>query len=534
MSNAIVFAGEGSSGAGLEVHANRQGQFSLRNLAAGPWQVCAEQTSLGEGSGPSACRTVGVAANHTTTIELRLPPQVRSSGLVRGPSGRRLGSVQISASHETAHGGSTYDGATDLNGAWTLNGLPPGAYTVCISAEGASSAADPTGGRSTCLHHMFEVVAGADRIGVDHTLAPGGAVAGTITDSSGHPIVNAGVVLIRGRGLNPGYASTTSGRDGHFRMTGLTPGLYRVCGELDYASGTSTTGCRAHRVTVKAARVAKAGRVALQPASSLTVSVHDGSGHALSGVDVALLRACRGDGCSTQPVFSATKAVVATASQTTGLSGRAVFQGLRPGHYVACALAYYAASSAPVPATGFADKCGSSTFSVTVSRGQASSTALSLDPGAAVTGLVQDSQGNPLAGVAVHVGGSAAFDYTNEYGFDDPSFPSPRNDVRTDATGHYLIRSVAPGSRTVCGVAPPRLGVRRTCLSNKVSLTASTSTQAPTLVMNSATHAQRLSSAAPVSRPTIPTARLMPQSRRIPVINSTGWPEFRLLPQSKP
>jgi protocatechuate 3,4-dioxygenase beta subunit len=266
----------------------------------------------------------------------------------------------------------------------------------------------------------------------------------------------------------------------------------------------------------------------------VTVSVTDGAGHALSGVDVALLRACPFNGCSTQPVFSATKPVDTVASQTTGLSGRTVFRGLRPGHYVACALAYYAASSAPVPATGFADKCASGTFSLTVTRGQPASTTISLDPGAAATGLVHDSHGNPLPDVAVHIGRSAAFDYTNEFEFHDPSFPSPRNDIRTDATGHYTIRSIMPGTRSVCGAASRQLAVRRTCLSSPATLTASTSTQEPTLVMNAAMHAQRLSSAAPVRRLTIPTAPLLPEIRRIPVINSTGWPEFRLLPRSKP
>ncbi len=535
VSHAIVFASEGSSGAGFEVHTNRQGRFTLNNLAVGTWHVCAESVAAGGGGfGGDTCRTINVVANRTKTVELRLPPVGALSGLVRGPSGRRLGSVSISVTHQTAHGGWTYTTSSDLNGAWTVSGLHAGAFTVCISAEGASSAADPLGGRSTCLHRVFTVVAGTDRIGVDRTLAPGGAVSGTITDTTGRPVANAGVVFLR-RGNRPtGSTVTTSGRDGQFRMTGLTPGSYRVCGELDYASGSVTGSCLAHRVTVVAGKVTRGAHIKLPQATLLTVTVKDGAGHALSGVDVAVLRACLFNDCPTQPVFSTTTPVDTAASQTTGLSGRAVFQGLRPGHYVACALAYYAASSAPVPASGFADKCASGTFSLTIRRGQPAAALVSLDPGAAATGLVQDSHGNPLRGVAVHIGRSAAFDYRNEFEFDDPSFPSPRNDIRTDATGHYIIRSIMPGTRSVCGASSRRLGVRRTCLSSPASLTASSTTQEPTLVMNSAMHAQRLSSAPPETRQTIPTAPSLPENRRIPVINSTGWPEFRLLPRSKP
>ena len=535
ISRAVVLASAGGSNAGIIARTNRRGRFTLPNLSVGPWQVCAASGSADGGFGTVRCRQVTVSARHTTTVELRLPPAGALSGLVRGPSGRRLGSVGISAIHQTAHGFASYDGATDLNGAWTINGLPPGVYTICISAGGASSAADPTGGRSTCLHRKFHVVGEADRIGVDQTLAPAGAISGIVTDSSGNP-TRAGVVLSRGRGFNSTTVSTASARDGHFRMTGLTPGLYRVCAEQDYSIGTVTRHCLSHRVASVAGKVRNAGRIALPSATALTVSVTDGGGHALAGVDVAILRGCGQNFCSVQPVFSATHAVQVSASESTGIAGRAAFRGLRPGHYTACALAYYAASATSVPATGFADKCASKTFSLTLTRGSGSSAAISLEPGAAVTGLVQDSHGNAAPNVAVHGGGSAAFDYSNPYNFYDPLTPSPQNDVLTDASGHYVIRSIAPGSRRICGVPPRALHLKRGCLSSSVSLPASTTTQAPTLTLNSAGASSFGRSAVVFAqvRSLLPVARVFPQNRRIPVINSTGWPEFRLLPRSKP
>jgi hypothetical protein len=165
-----------------------------------------------------------------------------------------------------------------------------------------------------------------------------------------------------------------------------------------------------------------------------------------------------------------------------------------------------------------------------------SAAAISLDPGAAVEGIVHDSHGNPVPNVAMHVGSSAAFDYRNPYEFDDPMTPSPRNDIRTDATGHYLIRSIVPGSRTVCGVAPRAAKLKRGCLSGGVSVLASTTTQAPTLVLNpAASNSGAVARFAPLSNRMAPSApRTIPADQRIPVINSTGWPEFRLLPRSTP
>ena len=389
--HAVVIASAGSSGVGFASRADRNGRFTLDNLSVGPWMVCA---AAGQAFGAEACRRVTVSAQHTSTVTLHLPPVGALSGLVRGPSGHRLGSVDVSAIHDAAHGTDNYDTSSDLNGAWTFTGLPPGVYRVCISSQGSSSEADPLGGRSRCLGRSFHVLAGADRLGADVTLAAAGAISGTITNGAGKP-TRAGVVFYRGKGFNSVAVSTISGRDGHFRMTGLTPGLYRVCAGLTYSIGTDTFRCLSQRVAVVARKDTRGANIALPALTALTVSVTDSGGHPLAGVDVAILHRCGHNFCAVQPVFSTTNSVQVASSESTGIGGRAVFPALAPGDYAACALAYYATSSASVPKTGYADKCASNTFDITLTRGTHSAASISLDPGAAVTGIVQDSHGNP-------------------------------------------------------------------------------------------------------------------------------------------
>jgi hypothetical protein len=258
-------------------------------------------------------------------------------------------------------------------------------------------------------------------------------------------------------------------------------------------------------------------------------------------VDVAVLNACRsGEYCTSQPVFDKTAGVDVAASSVTDSAGRVRFHGLRPGRYVACALAYYAASaSVAVPETGYADKCSGHTFSLQVTRGGVATTTIALEPGAAVTGLVRNASGKALAAVAMHVATSSAFDYVSDDGFDDEELaPSPQSNVYTDATGRYTVRSVRPGTRGVCAVPPSDLGVQRGCLASPVDLPAGTTTAAPTLTLAAkAAHvgsraariarADRLAAAMPWSF-VRPRTRFLPASGRIPVINAAGMPEFRV------
>ncbi|HEY8301859.1 MAG TPA: carboxypeptidase-like regulatory domain-containing protein [Jatrophihabitans sp.] len=514
---------------GATGRSDARGHFALRKLSPGRYVVCAARASA------YACNHLRVAAGLTSTIALRFKPSGSLSGVVRNVHGDRLGQVSVEAAHFTATGGFAVGTSADDRGNWTLDGLPGGLYRVCFG--GGGSGRDPFGGRSGCIAPKVRVIDGRDRIGVDRTLAPGGALTGTVTDSAGKPVADAGVLVMRNSRYGGDESTVTTDSRGRYLATGLTPGTYRVCAELDYDTGGALSRCAA-RIAVAAKHTTQGIDLALPADAPLTATITDGSANPLSGVDVTLLSACRsGQYCTSQPVFSRTADVNVAASAVTGPDGTITFHGLRPGRYAACALAYYAASATTtVPSTGYADKCASSTYSLRVTRGGNAATGIALAPGAAVSGLVQNAAGGGLPGVSVRVARAAARDFSS-YGTFGGLYPSPLNDIVTGADGRYTVRSVAPGSRSVCGVPPRGLGVRRGCLADPVDLPAGTTTEAAALTLPAS--AQGLQAAARVSaNPAVmplgflrPQSPFLPSARRIPVVSSSGWPAYRLLPR---
>ena len=237
------------------------GSIYARNLlVVGPWHICAEPTSPDAGFSSDVCRSVHVAANRTAT-----DPVAAASYPAPSAAWSEVRPVDGSAASRSARPTRppTADRRTAARVTRTERGLSTAcrrARTRCASQRKVRRAQPirPADGRRVCIESSG-VVAGADRSGFDHTLAPGGAVSGTITDSSGRPDRERGCRVPSWRRFQPWNTSvTTSARDGHFRMTGLTPGSYRVCAELDYASGSVTGKCRLRRVTVVARKVTPA------------------------------------------------------------------------------------------------------------------------------------------------------------------------------------------------------------------------------------------------------------------------------------
>ncbi len=172
------------------------------------------------------------APSETSSIDFALAAAGGISGLVAElGSGTPLGGIEV-AVFDTAgeyHGADT----TASDGTYTITGLPSGTYHVTtvdapahvdqlfhslVCPGGGGYGCDPTTGDS------ITVTAPSTTGGVDFSLATGGVIEGTVTDTvTGLPVFS-DVALFNASGTLLSYGSTDG--VGHFATTGLPTGTY--------------------------------------------------------------------------------------------------------------------------------------------------------------------------------------------------------------------------------------------------------------------------------------------------------------------
>ncbi len=141
--------------------------------------------------------------------------------------------LQTSNAYRTRH-----RGATDDEGIYRITNVPPGNYTVMISAP-TFATAEQTGTQKTIIVNKGETVEN-----IDFALMRGGVITGKVTDSEGRPVIEEEVYVfpadVQTRQV---YFRNANGRTddrGVYRIFGLRPGSYRVAagqGEHDGFGG---------------------------------------------------------------------------------------------------------------------------------------------------------------------------------------------------------------------------------------------------------------------------------------------------------
>jgi protocatechuate 3,4-dioxygenase beta subunit len=183
----------------------------------------------GSGCDPTTGTPVAVALNTTTTgIDFSLDPGGAITGTVRdAASGDPLAYAPVRV--WDADGALVRSWSADSFGQYSVAGLADGTYFVTSSKSGYSQQlfdglpcagdCDRTAGTPVAVTHN------ATTPGVDFTLAPLGAIAGTITDTAGAPIYDAEIRVWNATGASIGYAYVYSGS---YQFTGLAPDTYFV------------------------------------------------------------------------------------------------------------------------------------------------------------------------------------------------------------------------------------------------------------------------------------------------------------------
>jgi hypothetical protein len=439
------------------------GRFSLRGVEAGNGsRVSARASGYG----------LGWASGDANAAELliQLAPALSFGGTVLSPDGKPVAGIEVRLERvedeeEGFNFRSLFDdhaATTDAGGRFLIDGLDPGVWAILARTDSASSSGQRVDLAQDVLDHVVR-------------LAPASVLTvGVTRDLDGAPIEDALVVLtsapepeqqhggpggprgreIRVRAGGPGGPQVSFGDDDQRLRTGpdgiaafadLPQGRYDLRVEADGYAHDS-------QILVRE-RGSQRVEMGLLPGADLRVTVEDGAGLPLPGVEVLA-----------KPADPALAGKADNQTRRTDDSGRAIFAGLAPGAWT---VDYRAAASVG----GFAFAGPNSSTTPTDAKSH-TEVPVMLVPGDAAEVVLQASglciptvsitrRGAVLAGAEVRLEAVAA----DDGGFRMPSFGGG---TRTDANGRARLQPSEPGEYELVVTPGSGLPERR----EKVTLTA--------------------------------------------------------------
>ena len=165
------------------------------------------------------------------------------TGVITGVTGGIIGgpaSSQVMVAPPPGQAIQLAPARTNGSGQFSFRDLEPGTYLFHASAEGyAQQEYSPRPGAQTAISASIDLTAGQTSKGTVFRLTPGGTLSGRVTGSSGEPLVNIEVSLLRsaydaeGRKTLQQRGTTQTNDRGEYRIFWITPGRY-------YLSAAST------------------------------------------------------------------------------------------------------------------------------------------------------------------------------------------------------------------------------------------------------------------------------------------------------
>ncbi|WP_270182938.1 carboxypeptidase regulatory-like domain-containing protein [Alkalihalobacillus sp. CinArs1] len=189
---------------------NEAGEFTFSNLVPGEYIVSATAPNYRVSTAGAT-----VVADQITSVDLTMQPNPSEmSGTITDPSGNPIpnATIQIIDTNGSILG----SGATDQSGQYVIGNLPPGSFSVIVSAQDFAST---TGG--------ITLTPGQTVTDADFVLIPDpGTIVGQVIDTSGNGISSATVII---RTFDNNQIKTlTTNEFGEFIVEGIAPGSYTV------------------------------------------------------------------------------------------------------------------------------------------------------------------------------------------------------------------------------------------------------------------------------------------------------------------
>ena len=267
---------------------------STRNDISQYYQNAADQTS--------ATLVVLSSGGAKSGVDAQLAAGTSISGHAYAGSGTGtpLKNVCVNVQAKSPAGSSNYYYAnTDASGAYVINHVPPitGGYTVQFRDCNlpATYVSQYYGGDYSGTTTTIAPRVDAPAQGIDAHLDLGGTIAGTVTDSGGHPITS-GLCATATMTGNPGkyYSGSSSQLDsaGRYTIPGLPTGSYTVSFDDCGAQRNDVAQTFATTVSVTLGQPTIGVNATMLPGTSISGAVYGGPGTAtpVSGVCVQVLK----------------------------------------------------------------------------------------------------------------------------------------------------------------------------------------------------------------------------------------------------
>ncbi len=393
------------------------GRFLLTDLRSGEWSFRAEA----EGYAHSAKVTLKLPSSEELALVLLRPVLV--AGTVVDPAGLPVAGAEVTKELEGVEAILAMQGRRDWpvarsddQGAFRLEGMPPGAGSIMAKKDGFA----PSAGFS------LELGEGEQKLDLVLTLRRGGTISGEVFDAEGKPATGS-MVILQMPTLQQRRFTNTDAR-GTFAESGLEPGTWQVQAFPGIESLQSENGealdqaklLAVLKMTTVTLEDEELEHVVLGAPPADPVRVHGRVTLGGEPVPGALLSFVPADGAGLDKL----------KLKTLDAQGRYELQLDAPGDYLLT-----------VQDTGAPGRQNSIEFRRTVPKGTEARLDLELPLGR-VSGRVENSHGEPVSGARVTVTMQGGLVFGTVFG-------GHYTEAATDATGAYEIPWLRPGSYTV-------------------------------------------------------------------------------------
>jgi hypothetical protein len=432
-----VFASNADGSVSMQTATGTDGSYQVVGLGTDTYQLQIGPGCDNGGNYTSTLLTVQTTAGQQTSgANAVLQPGATISGTVTDRKGRPVPNmciniVELQGASSNFIGG--FGVGTAADGTYLANGLDAGTYQLGVTGGCGNTANyapywynnQPDESTATPI-----VLATGGSQTINPRLLPGAAIAGTVTDASGHGL--AGICVSASTSsqaeIGPVFAAQTmTGTLGRYTIAGLTPGQYLLrfgCGQGGRYAGQWFGGATPELVSAPPGRDG-GFNVVLGVAGAISGVVTGASGHPLAGTCAFAY--------ASNNFASALGAVNLINTPTTNAHGAYRISGLAAGSYDVL----FEPCNAPSAYAEQWYRHGSAAVmtAVRVRAGQVTSGINQrLVIGGTVSGRTVDSVSNPLPDICVF-----AFDPSTTYAGIGTSGGDGRYTITPLPTGHYLL-----------------------------------------------------------------------------------------------